>query len=139
MEQLEKQVIKSRVHWSNLIAPSLWALVWAGILLNHPVLYLIIGCVPLAKQWLENKFTYYTLTDLSLIIETGWIISSKKEIPLMKINDLELSQNIIQKIYGAGTIIIMTGNDLQIVLKNIENSKLFKDQLSLSMNKTTNL
>ncbi|MGN0550747.1 MAG: PH domain-containing protein [Acutalibacteraceae bacterium] len=88
------------------------------------------------KRWLffalPLTFTKYTLTNRKLILNQGLLTSTEDEILLYRILDLTLSRNLIQKIFGLGTIIVEAQDktDSILVIKNIKNSRQFKENLS---------
>lgn len=88
------------------------------------------------KRWLlfalPLTFTKYTLTNRKLILNQGLLTSTEDEILLYRILDLTLSRNLVQKIFGLGTIIVEAQDktDSILVIKNIKNSRQFKENLS---------
>lgn len=130
--------IKANFHWSSYLFPGIWAVLGTlGILgssnqneNSSPVLMLFIFLSPLLYIILANRCKDFSLTNQRLYIEKGIIAKSKKDIPLQKINDIEVSQGIIQRMLGSGNIIVLTGNDKRTKLSNINNPEIFKNQIS---------
>jgi uncharacterized membrane protein YdbT with pleckstrin-like domain len=133
LNQKEEKYI-AKIHWSNLIGPALIAAITIPYVFMLPILT-ILGFVPLLKRIIENRFILYSMNSESVFIENGVLSKLKKEIPLRKINDIEFSQNIFQRFFGVGNILLMTGNDKPICLQYIPAVDEFKTKLSANINK----
>lgn len=70
-------------------------------------------------------FTVYELTNDRLFIESGLLTTSYDEIRLYRILDVTLERNLIQKIFGLGTIKCCSSDSTMkdFCIKNIKNSK----------------
>lgn len=70
------------------------------------------------------SFTKYSLSQDRLFIETGFFNSKYEEIILYRITDLTLKRNLIQKIFGVGSIIVNSSDKTMPIfeIKNIKNS-----------------
>lgn len=138
----EELKIKADFHWSSYLFPGIWAafltLFIIGLLAapktdgeSTPIFwFVILGWAPLISKFLANKCKDYSVTNQRLYVEEGIIAKKKKDIPLQKINDLEVSQGILQRMLGAGNILVLTGNDKPTILANIDNPEAFKNQIS---------
>lgn len=88
------------------------------------------------KRWLffglPFTFTKYTLTNRKLLINSGFFTSREDEILLYRVLDMTLSRTLIQKLFGLGTVTVEAQDTFQptLVVKNIKNSQLFKENLS---------
>ena len=93
------------------------------------------------KRWLffgvPWTFTKYTLTDKKLIIEEGLLKSVENEILLYRIMDITYTRNLPQKIFKLGTIRIQSRDKSSpvLVIKNIKNSRDFREHLSIAIDK----
>jgi uncharacterized membrane protein YdbT with pleckstrin-like domain len=139
----ESLKIKANFHWSSYLIPAAWALFGAlGIVgavfgqrpegQQGPNILVMITVFfgPLVYKFLSNKCKDYSVTNQRLYIEEGIISKKKKDIPLQKINDLEVNQGIIQRFLGSGNILVLTGNDKPTKLTNIDNPETFKNSIS---------
>jgi len=132
-------------HWSSYIRAGVWAALFTLSALGHLIaviqrttefngsalfFILLIGWMPAIYRFLANKCKHYVVTNQRLYVEEGILAKSKKDIPLQKVNDLEVSQGIIQRMFGAGNLLVLTGNDKPNRLTNIENPEVFKNQIS---------
>lgn len=88
------------------------------------------------KRWLlfglPFTFTKYTLTNRKLLINEGLLTSKENEILLYRVLDITLQRTLLQKIFSLGTVIIESQDRFQphLVVKNIKNAQMFKDNLS---------
>lgn len=88
------------------------------------------------KRWLffglPFTFTKYTLTNKKLIIDEGLFVSKENEILAYRILDMTTQRSLIQKIFGLGSILLVSQDKLQptLLIKNIKNTNKFKDLLS---------
>lgn len=81
------------------------------------------------------NFTRYILTDKKLIIRTGFLNIKEEKIELYRIVDMSMNHPITQRIFGCGTINLMS-KDVScpnVSLKEIKNPytvhKLFEDAI----------
>lgn len=140
LKETETIKIVAHLHWSSLIFPSFWAGCFTISILSQLIgsnkdefpflLSIIIGYFPLAYRYFQNKCKHYVITNERLFVEEGILAKKKKDIPLQKINDMEVNQSFFQRIFGAGNIFVLTGNDQPTVLKNIDKPDDFKNTLS---------
>ncbi|MEE0060641.1 MAG: PH domain-containing protein [Acutalibacteraceae bacterium] len=81
---------------------------------------------------LPFTFTQYVITDKKLIIKTGLFVSKESEILHYRILDMSYSRNLFQKMFKLGTITLYSQDvtNPELVIKNIKNSREFKDKLS---------
>lgn len=88
------------------------------------------------KRWLffglPFTFTKYIIYKKKLVVETGLLVTKENEILHYRILDMEYSRSLFQKMFGLGTIILHSQDvtSPNLVIKNIKNSREFKDTLS---------
>ena len=77
-------------------------------------------------------FTKYGMDEGRLFVETGFLNTKEEEVRLYRILNISLSKNIIQRIFGLGTIHIdSTDLDLKCLrIINIKDSDHVKEMLS---------
>lgn len=77
-------------------------------------------------------FTKYGMDEGRLFVETGFFNTKEEEVRLHRILNISLSKNIIQRIFGLGTIHIdSTDLDLKCLkITNIKDSDHVKEMLS---------
>ena len=75
------------------------ALIWYAVtrdyelLLDHAVVLFIVLFSPVSRL-IRYLFTYYSIDDERLLVETGWFNKKKLEVPLSNITTVDFSQNI---------------------------------------------
>ncbi len=91
--------------------------------------------------WRERKrtifglpwtFTVYKLTDVKLMIESGFLSKNEEEVRLYRIMDLTLKKPFWQRIFGLGTIHCCTGDKStpEFDISKIKNATQIKNMLS---------
>lgn len=123
----EKMVLDLRPHWLSVVPPALWTLLFAGLwfasyLLTKEVmdpgdarnnvqmvlhvlfltLVFYFGLMPILR-W---RFTHFVLTSDRLITRRGVISKHSREIPLERINDVTFTQTVLERVVGAGDLLI---------------------------------
>lgn len=126
-----------RPHWLALVGPVFWTIVSLVILivgsrlasdrqweagLQQAVSLVSLGLwVALGVlKFLRWLFTMFVLTTDRLITRSGIIAKRSKEIPLERINDVAFHQNVLERIVGAGDLMIESAGERgQEVISNI--------------------
>ncbi|MGH2785426.1 MAG: PH domain-containing protein [Actinomycetota bacterium] len=124
----EEVILDLRPHWISLIKPLLWTIAIAtvtGILyVKAPrgdvqdwvrlaivvvafLLWIPLAAMP-AVRW---RFTLFVLTNERVITRSGVIAKHSKEIPLETINDVTFGQRIIERMIGAGDLIVESAGE----------------------------
>lgn len=77
-------------------------------------------------------FTKYSITPKKLIIESGLFTSSENEILMYRITDVSYTRTLFQKMFGLGTLTVYSHDKTNptLTIKNIKNSRDFKEKLS---------
>lgn len=93
------------------------------------------------KRWgflgIPWTFTVYTLKEKKLVIDKGFLTSTKNEILLYRIVDLSYSRTLGQKMFGLGTVTVYSTDKTSpsIMLVNIKNSEEFYEAISDAVEK----
>lgn len=120
----EKLVFDLRPHWIALGPPVLWTIVIGAamfisynltessaaenaIVIVALVLWLFLAVLP----FLRWRFTNFVLTSDRLITRKGIVAKQSKEIPLERINDVAFSQSVVERIIGAGDLLIESAGE----------------------------
>ena len=125
----EEVILDLRPHWIALFKPVLWTviigsvagLVWVmagpesdvltqvriAILVVALILWIPLALVP-AVRW---RFTLFVLTNERVITRSGVIAKHSKEIPLETINDVTFGQRILERMLGAGDLVIESAGE----------------------------
>lgn len=81
----------------------------ALIMLYHCVRY---GVRPLAA-W---RCTHYVVTDERILLQDGVIARERRDVPLNRVNDHVLSQSLLDRLFGSGTLTVDSIGDQAAVL-----------------------
>ena len=85
------------------------------------------------KRWLflglPFTFTKYTIKEDMLTIEAGLFKTIENDCYMYKVQDVQHTATLVEKMFGLGTVICHTGDTThpQLVLEHIRNSKAIKD------------
>ena len=98
-------------HWTHTLVAWLYL----------PVLgWLIIGVFLFISMYLEKWTTERALTNRRLILKRGFIRRKTEEISFNRVEEVNLSQSILQRILGSGDIKVTGTGAGEIMLKNID-------------------
>ena len=142
----EKIIFQANLHWSSYIVPACWAFLGSlsmlGMLIGNfsetnpkstpAATFLMVGIVffgPLLLRFLRNKFKVYAVTNKRVLIEEGIIAKKKIDLPFQKVNDIQMSQGIFQRMLGSGNVQVWTGNSKPLILRDIDTPEDFKNHL----------
>ena len=120
----ESVVLETHPHWKTLVLPVLELLVicgLAGFLLAvvdpDVAKYVIIGVglvlvvlafvIPLLR-W---RTTLFVLTDKRVVVRTGILSRTGRDIPLTRVNDVTFSHNLLERILGCGTLVVESAGE----------------------------
>ena len=98
-------------HWTHTLVAWLYLLVLG---------WLIIGVFLFISMYLEKWTTERALTNRRLILKRGFIRRKTEEISFNRIEEVNLSQSILQRILGSGHIRVTGTGAGEVVLKNID-------------------
>ncbi len=126
----EKIVFELRPHWVALVPSALWTLM-LGIALflayqaaeaivdGDPstaksiagglvtVAWLALAVIPFLRWF----FTLFVLTSDRLITRSGVIAKHSREIPLERINDVTFNQSVLDRVLGAGDLLVESAGE----------------------------
>ena len=107
-EQIELQIT---FHWTHLL------FAWLSLFALGLVL---IGIFIFIAKYVEKWTTERALTNRRLIIKRGLIKRNAEEISCNRIEEVNLSQTLIQRILGSGNILVKGVGSGEILLHNID-------------------
>lgn len=108
------------------------ALYWASMEFAEPRLAYGAGVLLLFPLWaaLDRRFTYYALSGERLLIAKGVIFQSTDEVELYRIRDLKLIRGPIQRIFGIGSVhIVSTDHTGPVVVPNVYRSDVLRERM----------
>ncbi|HVF53136.1 MAG TPA: PH domain-containing protein [Actinomycetota bacterium] len=130
----EKVVFDLKPHWVAIVPEVLWTLLIAGVwIVGHRLaqsrlddvgglepgqVQIGIAIVALLAwfflaviPFLRWKFTHFVLTSDRLITREGIIAKHSKEIPLERINDVAFNQTVLERMLGAGDLMVESAGE----------------------------
>ncbi|GGL90955.1 MULTISPECIES: PH domain-containing protein [Micromonospora] len=123
----EQVVLHLHPHWRALIRPvavvvaAVAVVVAGGILLpadgGRIVWYVLIGLALLAVLRLAGwpflvwQTTHYLFTDQRVLLQHGVFSRDRRDIPLARINDHSMSQRLVERMFGCGTLTIESAGE----------------------------
>ena len=149
----EKLILDLQPHWIALLPPVLWTIAvlvflflgYRGVdavLDGDPTIgKSIVGGIALIAwisgallPFLRWRFTMFVLTTDRLITRRGIIAKHSKEIPLENINDVAFSQSVLERMVGAGDLLIESAGERgQELIENVRKP----EQVQLTIYKET--
>jgi uncharacterized membrane protein YdbT with pleckstrin-like domain len=127
----EELIFEKRPHWVALVPAFLWTVgLVVALLLGYRALEAIFdddSTVPksilgliITGLWIflavvaymRWRFTMFVLTTDRIIIRSGVIAKHSKEIQLERINDVTFTQSIVERMIGAGDLLLDSSGDL---------------------------
>ena len=117
----EKIVYVVQFHWIYTFIAFLY-LIFLGLLL--------IGIFIFIKMMINKWTTERALTNTRYIQKIGWISRNTEEIGINKIEEVDLTQSILGRILGYGSISISGTGAGHILLKNIDEPLSFQKKLN---------
>lgn len=85
------------------------------------------------KRWLffglPFTFTRYTIREDMITIDEGLLKTVENDCYMYKVQDVEHTASLIEKIFGLGTVVCYTGDTThpKLLLEHIRNSRAVKD------------
>jgi len=98
-------------HWTHTLVAWLYLLALG---------WLVIGIFLFISMYLERWTTERALTNRRLILKRGFIRRKTEEISFNGVEEVNLSQSILQRILGSGDIKVTGTGAGEIALKNID-------------------
>ncbi len=120
----ESMVLDLHPHWWFFGAPLLWlvASAFAGLVvlgqlegtLRSVFGYLVLGAIVVCSSVLIVKLvkwrtTYFVVTSQRLIYRQGVVARDGVEIPLDRVNNVNFSQSILERLLGVGDLLVESG------------------------------
>lgn len=122
-----------RLHLHPHAIAMFWPLFWALVTIGGgaagaiatlptggaaPILSGVIGVVALVLfiwlalvPWINWRSTHYVFTNKQVLIRTGVLSRVERGIPLNKINDVQTTQSLLDRILRAGTVLIESAGE----------------------------
>jgi uncharacterized membrane protein YdbT with pleckstrin-like domain len=130
----EELILDLRPHWITIVVPSLITvlvvIVWGYLLgkTNGALSWILTAAALVLLLWFAARgfidwaTSHFVVTSDRLIHREGLVSKHSMEIPLEAINDVRFNQRILERVVGAGDLVIESaGTRGQEVFSNIRN------------------
>jgi uncharacterized membrane protein YdbT with pleckstrin-like domain len=109
---------------------------WAqiAVLAVGAALIILLFLVPLAA-WLGRS---YTITTRRIVLRSGLVVRTRQELLHSRGYDVTLRQNGLQQLFRSGDVLINTGLDRPVVLRDIPSAALVQSALHELMERSLN-
>ena len=126
----EKLIFDLKPHWVSLVPSVLWTIVAIVALLlgyrgaesifdeNTDTAKMVVGALVTIAWYffavlpaLRWRFTMFVLTSDRLITRSGIIAKHSREIPLERINDVTFTQSVLERVLGAGDLLVESAGE----------------------------
>lgn len=121
IEPNERIYAATHYHWAY-VALAFFFLIFFGIFL--------IGIILFVDMIFRRYFTEFAVTSDRLIVKRGFIMREVDEVSLDKIESVSISQDILGRLLGYGTMIVRGVGIGEIVLPTIDRPFLFRRAIS---------
>jgi uncharacterized membrane protein YdbT with pleckstrin-like domain len=120
----ETVVLETHPHGKTLVLPVLAllaTLVLAGFLLavvdDSTGRYVIAGVAAVLAvvfflvPFLRWRTTLFVITDKRVVVRSGILSRTGRDIPLSRVNDVTFSHNLLERILGCGTLVVESAGE----------------------------
>lgn len=89
--------------------------IWTNVILSLVTggIWLLVAIPLLIALALYKSHAALSVNNNSINMKSGFFIVNETEIPFSKINSITTQKGILGNMFGYGTLIIMTGNDIR--------------------------
>ena len=133
----EDLVLDLHPHWKALVAPVLALVVILGVAGfaaawipegdRQGLLRLLVGLVALGllgafvlKPFLKWTTTHFVITDRRVLMRSGILSRSGRDVPLSRINDITFEHTFVERLLGCGTLIVESAGERgQVTLSDV--------------------
>ena len=117
--------------WFDLISCSAVSILLASIT-NSSTVYVVMMIIffMMSIPKLIRYFTEeYSITSRKILSKSGWISRNTDELPLKVIEGIDVKQTVIDRILGAGTLIVTGRGTQRVTFEGVDNPIAVKKQL----------
>ena len=136
----EGVVLHLHPHWKTAVRPGLLVLLALAVTILAWVMlpqnnggFLAFGVVALIMGYHGIRYgvaplviwrcTHYVLTDERILLQDGVIARERRDLPLNRVNDHALTQSLLDRLFGAGTLTIDSIGDQAAVLVGVPHAQ----------------
>jgi hypothetical protein len=131
--QNETVVYRTSLHWAVFVRPALWFLA-AVIFMNTAVsllagLFVVVGLIDVIGQAIARRFAEFSVTTRRIIAKAGVLRKRSLELMLSKVEAISVTQGLLGRIFGYGTIIVGGTGGTKEVFPNVANPEELRRQV----------
>lgn len=143
LDEDERIAMHLHPHWKTLFMPVLWLLIIGGVVglvlakFDNSIVLLIVGVLGLLAiayltvlpvlRWMT---THFVLTTHRVMTRKGILKREGRDVPLGRINDVSFSHTIIERVLGAGTLVVESAGERgQVVLRDVPRAEAVQSRL----------
>ena len=117
----EKILYQVNYHWLYT-AIAILSLIFLGVFIIGIFIFLFM----MIQKWTTER----CITNFRLIQKTGWIARDTQEMRIDRMEEINLKQTVIDRIFGSGSIVITGVGKGEIKLKFIDEPLVFQKKLN---------
>jgi uncharacterized membrane protein YdbT with pleckstrin-like domain len=144
----EELVVDTHPHWKALLVPAIAVPVVVGVASwgvfvmasfsgrQYAQIAVVVVAVLLLVwlsllPWLRWRTTRFIVTSRRVVIRSGVISRTGRDIPLTRVNDVTFTHGLLDRMLGCGTLLIESGGERgQLVVNEIPHVEKVQRQLS---------
>jgi uncharacterized membrane protein YdbT with pleckstrin-like domain len=118
----QQVVYQARLHWVLFVWPILFFIFSACLGVSFPslhqvsIFFMILGVFWSGLVWLTYRFSSLTIKKKQVILRTGILVRQTIDVPLSKIESIDIRQSIIGSLFKYGSLVITgTGGTRQSI------------------------
>jgi uncharacterized membrane protein YdbT with pleckstrin-like domain len=136
----EELVLHLHPHWKVAVGPALLVLIALAVTVVAWVMlpqndggFLAFGVVTLIMLYYGVRYgvrplavwrcTHYVLTDERILLQDGVLARERRDVPLNRVNDHALSQSLLDRFFGSGTLTVDSIGDQAAVLAAVPHAQ----------------
>lgn len=152
----EQLVLDLHPHWKALIGPVLTLVLTLGVggfiaaaipdgdrqglyRLAVLVVALILLAAYSVRPFLTWLTTHFVITDRRVLMRTGILARTGRDVPLSRINDITFSHTFVERLLGCGTLVVESAGERgQVTLSDVPKVERVQRQLYDLVERTDN-
>ena len=120
----EELILDLRPHWIALVMPTVVAIATVAVMsilyetFDERILDVIVGVAGTlfllmysVRRYVDWATSHFVVTSDRIIHRRGWIAKYSMEVPLEAINDVRFEQGVLDRVIGAGTLVVQSASE----------------------------
>jgi uncharacterized membrane protein YdbT with pleckstrin-like domain len=140
LTEQEEVVLHLHPHWKSTTGPVLLLVLALTVTIVAWVMlppdrggHLAFGLVALIMLYYAVRYgirplvvrscTHYVITDERILLQDGVITRERRDLPLNRVNDHAMTQTLLDRIFGSGTLVVDSIGDQAAVLASVPRAR----------------